>query len=49
MTDAMLREIADTTRNDALAEGATEEEVHATCETTFAIVKSEKYQAPRQP
>jgi hypothetical protein len=44
--DAMLQQIADTSRSEALAAGATEEESHATCATTIAIARAKKYQAP---
>ena len=46
-TDAMLQQIADTSRNAALAARATKEEAHEACATTLATSRA-KYQAPMQ-
>jgi hypothetical protein len=45
-TDVMLQQITDTTRSEALAAGAIEEEAHATGATTTAIARAEKNHAP---
>ena len=47
-TDAMLHQIADTTRNATLAARAIEEEAHAPSATTIAMARAEKHQAPMQ-
>jgi hypothetical protein len=47
--DAVLHRIADATRSEALAAGATEEEAHAFSEAAYASAREEKYQAPIQP
>ena len=46
-TDALLQQIADKARSDALAAGATEEEANATGATTLAMAIAERH-APMQ-
>jgi hypothetical protein len=46
LVDAMMQQITDTARSDALTTRATREETHAACETTFAIARAGKHQAP---
>jgi hypothetical protein len=46
-TDAILQQIADTTRSAALATGATKEEAYEARTTTLAMARAEK-QAPMQ-
>ena len=45
--DAILQQIADKARSEALAAGATEKEAHAAGETTIAMARAER-QAPMQ-
>ena len=42
-TDAMLQQIADTSRSAALATGTTMEEAHASDATTIAMARAEKH------
>ena len=41
-TDAILQQIADTSRSAALAVGATQEEAHAARATTLAMARAEQ-------
>ena len=47
--NAILQQIADAARSEALAAGAIEEEAHAAGEAAYASTRAEKHQTPMQP